>query len=357
METVETILERMRAAYEESAGFPADEAADIGIRLRVLAGEVFSLWNALEWLKREAFPSTASGAQLDAHAMERGISRKEALPARGVLAFSRAEALDTDLAIPAGTVCAAQGGGVSFVTVEDAVLAAGTLSATAAAEAAVGGAGTNAAAGKVTVLVSAPAGVEAVTNPAAFTGGADAEDDEALRRRLLESYAHVSNGTNAESYRQAALRCGGVASAAVKPRANGAGTVAVYLGGQGETAAAAAVQAVKDQLEALREINVDVSVAAATEVEIPVSVYVKPREPHTFEAAKSAVQEAVAAFFRRMAVGEPFYTARLGCELLATGMVDNYSFEDTVTSDEEMEISELAVAGTVTVEELEGITA
>ena len=349
METVETILARMRAAYEESAGFPADEAADIGIRLRVLAGEVFSLWNALEWLKREAFPSTASGAQLDAHAMGRGISRKEALPARGVLAFSRADAVDT--------VCAAQGGGVSFVTVEDAVLAAGTLSATAAAEAAVGGAGTNAAAGKVTVLVSAPAGVEAVTNPAAFTGGADAEDDEALRRRLLESYAHVSNGPNAESYRQAALRCGGVASAAVKPRANGAGTVAVYLGGQGETAAAAAVQAVKDQLEALREINVDVSVAAATEVEIPVSVYVKPREPHTFEAAKSAVQEAVAAFFRRMAVGEPFYTARLGCELLATGMVDNYSFEDTVTSDEKIEISELAVAGTVTVEELEGITA
>ena len=33
-----------------------------------------------------------------------------------------------------------------------------------------------------------PVGIRACTNPEAFSGGDDAESDEALRRRLLDSY-------------------------------------------------------------------------------------------------------------------------------------------------------------------------
>lgn len=51
-ETYESILSRMQDRFQELAGFPADDASDIGIRLKVLAGELFSACTNLDWLKR-----------------------------------------------------------------------------------------------------------------------------------------------------------------------------------------------------------------------------------------------------------------------------------------------------------------
>lgn len=55
-ETYESILSRMQGRFQELAGFPADDASDIGIRLKVLAGELFSACTNLDWLKRQVFP-------------------------------------------------------------------------------------------------------------------------------------------------------------------------------------------------------------------------------------------------------------------------------------------------------------
>ena len=49
-ETYESILSRMQGRFQELAGFPADDASDIGIRLKVLAGELFSACPNLDWL-------------------------------------------------------------------------------------------------------------------------------------------------------------------------------------------------------------------------------------------------------------------------------------------------------------------
>ncbi|MFQ7061561.1 MAG: hypothetical protein ACLRQY_02295 [[Clostridium] leptum] len=69
-ETYESILSRMQDQFQELAGFPADDASDIGIRLKVLAGELFSACTNLDWLKRQVFPQTAQGIQLDYHAQQ-----------------------------------------------------------------------------------------------------------------------------------------------------------------------------------------------------------------------------------------------------------------------------------------------
>ena len=45
-----------------------------------------------------------------------------------------------------------------------------------------------------------PIGVVQCTNPAAFSGGCDAESDEALRGRVLASYQRLPNGANAAYY-------------------------------------------------------------------------------------------------------------------------------------------------------------
>ena len=99
-ETYESILSRMQDQFQELAGFPADDASDIGIRLKVLAGELFSACTNLDWLKRQVFPQTAQGIQLDYHAQQRGIQRKSAVRSQGTLEFSREAALLYDVTIP-----------------------------------------------------------------------------------------------------------------------------------------------------------------------------------------------------------------------------------------------------------------
>ena len=59
METYEEILSRMQEKFAELAGYPADEASDIGIRLRVLAGEIYSLTASMNWLEQQLFAQTA----------------------------------------------------------------------------------------------------------------------------------------------------------------------------------------------------------------------------------------------------------------------------------------------------------
>lgn len=350
METYHEILERMQNAFYEEAGFSADDASDIGIRLKVLAGEIFSLYNGMEWISRQCFAQTAVGESLDLHAGQRGLVRKEAVPAGGALLFSRATGLRYDVQIPKGTVCAAQGdSSTRFVTTEDAVLPSQELSVLVPAEAQQGGKDTNAAAEKITVLVTPPAGIEAVTNPEPFTGGMNAETDEELRKRILDSYAEISNGTNAEFYRKRALQHEGVYSAGVIARENGAGTVSVYLAGQGGPVSTAVAQEVQKELSQLREINVDVTVSPAVKKECTLLLGVTPKPNTSLESAKTVIQDAVKDYFSKLGVGQDVLMVEIGKLLLETGMIYNYKITD---SDKVIADNQIAVLDTVTVMEL-----
>lgn len=117
-----------------------------------------------------------------------------------------------DVTIPAGTVCMTAEE-VRFATLTSTVLAAGTLQAEAPAEAVAGGAAGNVGPGEIQILTACPVAVTGCTNPAAFAGGSDAESDEELRERILESYRRLPNGANAAWYEQTALSYGGVAEA------------------------------------------------------------------------------------------------------------------------------------------------
>ena len=186
------------------------ECSSIGIRLKVLAGELFSACTNLDWLKRQVFPQTAQGIQLDYHAQQRGIQRKSAVRSQGTLEFSREAALLYDVTIPEGTVCAvSQEEGLRFVTTRKGILKAGDFSVSVPAASEEGGAQANAAAETIKVLVTPPPGVTAVTNRDAFTGGADGESDEELRERVLESCRNIPNGTNSAFYREFALQYSG----------------------------------------------------------------------------------------------------------------------------------------------------
>ena len=98
------ILERMEDKYYQLSGYRADECGDIGIRLRVLAGEIFSMGTQMDWLRKQIFFSTASGEMLDLHAAARGLSRYKGKKAKGTVIIRTEMPAEYDISIPAATI-------------------------------------------------------------------------------------------------------------------------------------------------------------------------------------------------------------------------------------------------------------
>ncbi|MCI1965722.1 MAG: baseplate J/gp47 family protein [Oscillospiraceae bacterium] len=337
----------MKKKFTDLAGYCPDEASDIGIRIRLLAGELYSLGTAVDWLKRQSFAQTANGQELEYRAQERGLQRKEPVRAHGTLTFSRESSIWFNLPVEAGTVCSTTGKNpVRYVTTEDAVLKADTLSVEVPAQAEKGGVSGNTEAGTVTVAVTLPTGIQAVTNESAFVGGEDRESDDALRSRLLQSCGSASNGANTAYYRDYALACGGVNSVSVVPRANGTGTVALYLGGRGCAPSDTIVKKISEGLNAEREICTQITVAAAETVPVAVTAAVKAPAGTDSAEVRAACESAVQNYFCRLAVAEQVVPSALNASLFSTGMIGSCTLQ---TGTESIGRNQLAVCGDLTV--------
>jgi len=310
MKTVDEIYQELRAAFTARCGRTADDDCDLSVRLYAAAAQIQALLIQADWVLNQSFPQTAAGTYLDRHAAMRGLTRAPAAPAAGTLRFSLPAAASADLTVEAGTVCMTAGR-AAYRTTAAAVLPAGSLWADAPAEAVEAGAAGNAGAGAVTVLTAAPPGITAVTNPAAFTGGADEEGDEALRARILESYQRLPNGANAAWYEATALSHSGVAAARAVGRARGAGTVDVYVAAPAGLPDAALLAEVQADLSEKREIAVDVLVKAPAPLAVDVSAQIAVEDGADFSAVKAAAESAAAGLFTGRLLGRAVQTADL----------------------------------------------
>jgi len=350
MYSYDEIITRMKDQFTALAGYSPDDASDIGIRMKVLAGEVYSVCSAIDWLKMQTFAQSAQGEQLDLRAQERGLTRKQPLTAVGQLDFKRSTPLWYNAAIPIGTVCSTAGENpVRYITTEAAVLPNGQLSVTVPAKAEQGGRSGNSQPGTVILMVTPPPAIDSVTNSTAFTGGEDSESDSELRSRLMQSYASISNGSNSAFYRECALKYDGVYSVGIVPREKGAGTISLYLGGRGGVPSADVIAKVQSGLNQLREVNVDVTVAAAQPVTVNIDIAVTPADNVGTQAAYDACAQAIKDYFDALAVGEPFVLTALGVQIFSTGKVKNYAFVNSAASDQKINANQLAVCGTVNI--------
>lgn len=130
-------------------------------------------------------------------------------------------------------------------------------------------------------MAVAPVGVSRCTNPEAFSGGLDAEGDESLRERVLETFRRMPNGANAAFYQQEALSFPEVAAATVVARPRGVGTVDVFLATAAGLPDSGLLEQVAAHLEERREIAVDVQVKAPEVRTVDVSVQVAARPGRT----------------------------------------------------------------------------
>ena len=351
MKEIEEIYGEMLAVFARQVGFTPETSCDLSARLYALAAQVQALLAQTDWVLEQSFPQTAAGQYLDYHAQSRSITRRPAVKARGTLRFLADSPLASGVTIEAGTVCMT-GENVHFVTTETVVLAAGESSVDAPAEAEEAGSGGNAGAGTVVWMAAMPAGVTRCTNPSPFQGGADEEDDEALRSRILDTYRRLPNGANAAYYQAEAMACEGVAAATVVPRARGRGTVDVYVAGDAGLPGEDVLQAVGSRLAAMREIAVDVQVLAPTAREVPVEAELQVEEGRDFDAVRDKAAAALAGLFSGKLLGKGMTLAQLGNCLYGVEGVTNYHLVSP-TADLAAEAGVLPVLGTVTLRAME----
>ena len=344
------IYEQMRGTFAQRAGFVPSEGCDSAVRLYALAAELQSLLMQADWVLDQSFPQTAQGMYLDYHAETRGITRAAAEKAAGTLRFAAADKVTAACPIEKGTVCMTAEG-VRFETTEDATIAVGSQWVDVPAQAVEAGAGGNVIAGTVTLLSAMPVGVVQCTNPAAFSGGCDAESDEALRGRVLASYQRLPNGANAAYYEQEAMRYPGVAAAKAVGRARGIGTVNVVIATHAGVPDAALLAAVETDLQKKREIAVDVKVLAPAVETVAVTAALKAAPGYTFAEAKAGAQSALEALFTGGLLGKSVTTARLLTLLCGVEGVENVHLT-APAADVAVGSTELPMLGTVTISEL-----
>ncbi len=330
-ETYDEIYDRMKSAYERESGAQFDEASDIAIRLKVLAGEIYNAEVNMEWIKRQMFIETATGESLDCFARQRGLERKSATKAQGEMTFYIDEVTDHSISIPKGTVVATSDEEpIRFVTTEDEEITQGNTLVSIYAEAEQAGSSGNVATGRVTVAVSAPAEIDSVKNRMPFIDGADEETDDELRERIRDSYLKLPNGTNAAYYEQLALTVDGITKAGAVGKARGTGTVNVYVSGNGVKAPVSAVSEAQTLISSKRELNVDVKVEAADLVAFDLDVTVYKKGEYTSDEVKQKCKEAFSEYINSLDIGGRLYLSGLGKYLLDTGCLENYEFNATM---------------------------
>jgi len=349
MRTTEEIYTALTEAFVAAGGAVVTEGGDMSLRLRAVAAEIFTLEAQADYVARQSFPQTACGTSLEHHAALRGLSRRAAEKAQGTLTFSCTAPGSEDIEIPEGTECRTAAG-VAFVTAAAGTIAAGSTACTVAAEAVSAGAGGNVPAGTVRFPVLLPTGVTGVTNAAAFTGGCEAEEDEALRQRILNTYRTLPNGANAAYYEARVLECGGVAAVTVLPKNRGVGTVDIYFTTPAGIPTAGKQAEVQAALNAEREICTDLRVLLPTSAAVNVTAALTVAADTAFSAVSEAAEAALAAYFNGSLLGRPVNRAGLIALLMGVPGVTNCALT-APAADIAGATGTLPVLGTVSISE------
>ncbi len=348
MKTIEEIYRELLDCFGERTGLEPREGCDLSARMYTLAAQIYALYVQADWVKRQAFPQTAQGEYLDYHAQLRGLERKPPVAATGIVRFTAGDVSDSSREIPLGTVCMTTGL-VRFETTQPGVIGAGAIEADVPVRALEAGTGGNVSAGTIVSMAVAPMGVASCVNPEPCIGGADGEEDDTLRERVLESFKRLPNGANAAFYQQGALSFEQVAAAAVIPRPRGIGSVDVVPATLAGPPSQGLLQEMQVYFEQRREIAVDVKVRAPETVTVNVSVQVEPQEKQNGAQVRERVEETIRNRFNGRLLGRRVLLAWLGSLIYNCEGVANYAIT-APAADVAVAEDQLPVLGTLKVE-------
>lgn len=318
-ETRETIQERMLSnigdEYDKSQGsFFYDATAPVAIELEKADSKADSIPDY-------GFADTATGIFLDKKANERGLTRKLATKASGIVKITGV----VGSAISASKMVASDS--VNYVFMESNVVpASGSINVPVQCEkyGIVG----NVPVGAIKYFPETLEGLQTVTNEVAFSNGYEEETDEELRERYYTKVRTPATSGNKYHYLNWAKEVTGVGDAKIIPLWNGNGTVKVIIINSNKRAAdAALITAVSEYIEENRPIGATATVVSATEKPINIIVtLVIDTQNYTIDQVKAWIETNLTNYFKSIAFVETYVSyAKIGNVIFDSPGVIDYS--------------------------------
>ena len=325
MITLEDIYQGLAAEFQARTGKTAGSSSELAVRFYAVAAQIYSLYVQGEWTRRQCFPQTARGEDLDKHAQLRGVTRRQAARATGTVRFYVSQEQETAVEIPEGTVCMTAAG-VRFLTTEAVAVEAGALYADAPVAADEAGAAGNVGANAIVFMALPPMRIVACANPEPLTNGLDEEGDEALRQRVLATYQRLANGANNAFYRQAAMSFDEVVAVTVLPKHKGVGTVGVVPAAQGGAPSKELLEEMQAYFDRVREIACEVTVLPPEVENVDLELELWAKEDRDFDTVKGAVEQTLTDWFNGERLGQPLLRAQLTSLVFGVDGVANCVF-------------------------------
>jgi uncharacterized phage protein gp47/JayE len=231
--TLTTIRSQVAADLQVSpAGSdPLLRFSSLNVLGRALAGLANEQYGYTDFVALQSNPATATDEFLEMWAALKNVFREAATQAGAVTPGQITFPATGTNQIPLGTLVT-RGDGVQYTTTSIGIPSGGTIVVNASANAdptGLTGAFGNCAVGTVMTLGTSIAGISSTGSvTAAFTGGADIEQDDSLRSRMLFAYQNPEQGGAVSDYVTWAKEVAGVTRAWCNPNGFGAGSVVVY---------------------------------------------------------------------------------------------------------------------------------
>lgn len=336
--SLETLIERINADLESRLSASQLRRSNAKVYASVMAAVSHSLHGFIEYTAKQLFFDTAEGIYLDHWASIFWILRKPASKATGSVTF---EFSDSPVEIPVGTLVQSELGQQYQTTTP---VAAGKANVVAL----LAGAAGNLSEGEILTFVSPIAGVKSQAVAGDIAGGADAENDDSLRSRLLARIRERPHAGTAADYEAWALEVPGVTRAWVYPREGGEGNVAVRFvcdGFDDIVPTTQMVSTVQNYIDGVRPVTARVTVSAPKTQEI--DFVISDLDPDN-ETVKKNIREALIELFKREAVpGKVLYLSHIRAAISgAVGEVNHVL--DSPSADIKPDTGVLPVVGGIT---------
>ena len=304
--TVDEVLTQMINDYQEKhkeiTGKEVSLAQADPFRLIMYACtvQIYQAMQYADYAGKMSFLKYAHGDYLDNLAALRGVERIASMSATTTLQFSIGSAIESVVAIPAGTRVT-NGNEVYFATDEYVEIAAGELSVTVSATCTVTGSdGNGFAPGELNVLVNTLPYITAVTNIDATAGGSDIEDDESLKDRIFKAPNTYTTTGTAAAYEYHVKGVDATISD-VRVQSTTPGTVDIYfVCDAGEIPDDSLIDKVEEYLmdNNIRPLtdNVIVHAPATKEYDVEFTYYISSSNKSTVSTIQADIETAVSLY-------------------------------------------------------------
>lgn len=277
------------------------------------------------------FPQWSYDEYLDLHAEMAGLSRRQAVSATGIVTITGQQGTF----LPVGSLFATPAVGdqpsITFMT-KSAIAISGSGTAQVDIEAVTPGVTGNVAVNTITLLIEPIPGITGITNDAATSGGADRENDESFRSRILEAKKITPMSGSVTDYIIWAKEVPGVGEVYVISEWQGPGTGTVKLilvDSNGQPANTALVQAVQNHISpvdgtGLAPIGAIVTAAAPSAHTLNYSFALTVKEDADREATIELIEAAFTEYYKVVGVGGLVKYNTIAARIATTEGVDDF---------------------------------